>query len=79
MISGNKMILGRTSDGEKTTGGVLSHLNFGHADGGFPILYSWLRGERGLSPENALSESLRLTTGAKGFADLSYYSASNDK
>lgn len=79
MISGNKMNMGRIADGEKPTGGILSHLNFGHADGGFPILYSWLRGERGLSSENALAESIRLSTGAKGFVDLSYYSAANDR
>lgn len=78
MVSGSKMILGRVSGADYPIGGILSHLNFGHADGGFPILYTWLRSERGLDSNNAYEESLRLTTGARGFADLSYYSSAND-
>lgn len=78
MIKGNKMILGRIAGADKPSSGILSHLNFGHADGGFPILYTWLRSERGLSSEHAMQESIRLSTGAKGFVDLSYYSSAND-
>lgn len=78
-IIGNKYDMDRISNGEKPSPGIWSHVCFGHADGAFPTLYNWLRSERGLNSQYAFTETLKLTTGARGMADLTYYSSANDK
>lgn len=75
-IVGDTFDMDRITRGEKPSPGVYSHTNFAHADGSFPSLYNWLRGERGLDSQNALAETLRAATGAKKPVDLSYYSPS---
>lgn len=45
--------------------GVLAHTYFGHTDGAWPVLYSWLRLEAGLEPEAAYEAARLRAAGAR--------------
>lgn len=44
--------------------GIHAHKYFQHADGAWLVLYSWLRLEPGLSPDEAYAKAIALATGA---------------
>jgi hypothetical protein len=57
-------------------GGIYAHHYFGHADGCWLALYTWLRIEAQLDSATAYDTAVQLATGAKGSVDLSpYYEA----
>jgi len=57
-------------------GGIYAHHYFGHADGCWLALYTWLRIEAQLDSGTAYYTAVQLATGAKGSVDLSpYYEA----
>ena len=51
--------------GSGTTGVVLAHQYFGHADGSMLVLYAWLRLEAGLAPDVAFEEAVKRATGVR--------------
>lgn len=54
--------------------GIYAHHYFGHADGAWLVLYSWLRLEAQLSPDDARAKAIELATGAHyGGVDLSSF------
>jgi hypothetical protein len=67
----NRMAMGRLLTGRLPKPGVWAHTYFGHADGAWLILYSWLRIEAGLDPEDAYDEAVRRATGNLRQVDLS--------
>lgn len=68
-----RFAMGRVKGAEKTSPGIYAHHYFGHSDGAFPVLYSWLRIEAGLSMCDAYAAAIRLAEGAKGYVDVSEY------
>jgi hypothetical protein len=52
--------------------GVLAHMYFGHGDGAWLVLYSWLRLEAKLAPEDAYEAAKSLAQGGYA-ADLTTY------
>lgn len=73
-LRGNVLAMGPFAAAKTTSPGIYAHHYFGHADGAWLILYSWLRIEAGLSPSDARAEAIRLATGAKpSGVDLSQY------
>jgi hypothetical protein len=46
--------------GDPRRPGVWAHTYTAHADGAVPVLYAWLRLERGLPPSVAYAEAMRL-------------------
>jgi hypothetical protein len=66
-----RMAMGRLLTGRLPKPGVWAHTYFGHADGAWLVLYSWLRIEAGLDPEDAYDEAVRRATGSLRQVDLS--------
>jgi hypothetical protein len=64
------MAMGRILTGRLPKPGVWAHTFFGHSDGAWLVLYSWLRIEAGLDPENAYDEAVQRATGNIRLADL---------
>lgn len=64
-LKAGRIQLGRIAGLDKAAPGVLAHTHFNHADGGWLVLYAWLRLEAGLAPEKAFAEAIRRATGAK--------------
>lgn len=74
----HRMKMGRVSRDVTANPGVHAHMYFGHADGAWLVLYSWLRLEAGLGVQEAYDEARRLATGAHSSGvDLSPYFAAN--
>jgi hypothetical protein len=65
-----RLAMGRVWNGRLPRPGVYPHTAFGHADGAWLILYSWLRLEAGLNPEDAYAEAIRRATGKVRKVDL---------
>jgi hypothetical protein len=72
-VSGNKIVFGRMSPTQAS--GVYAHHYFGHADGCWLALYTWLRLKAGLSTDGARAAAIGLATGAHGSIDLSEYAS----
>lgn len=72
-----KMFITRTPQSDRGDG-IYAHDYFGHMDGGWLVLYAWLRLEPGLAPTDAYREATRRTTNAKGMIDLGDYFANNE-
>lgn len=66
-----RMAMGRVLSAKLRKPGIYAHHFFGHADGAWLVLYSWLRIEAGLDPEQAYEEAVKRAVGAKQFIDLS--------
>ncbi len=60
-----KMVMGLLPKDNKIPG-IYAHHYFGHADGCFPVLYSWLRLEANKDPQQAYDKAKELATGCKG-------------
>ena len=70
--------MGRVLTGRLPKPGIYAHTYFGHADGAWLILYSWLRLEAALSPETAYAEALRRASGNIRRVDLVDYISSSE-
>jgi hypothetical protein len=75
-LSDQKMRMTRTAQSALGPG-VYAHHYFGHADGAWLVLYSWLRLQALLDPQTAYDDACRLATGVSTAADLSEYYAAN--
>lgn len=62
-VSGGRISMSR-HEGLRTVPGVQAHAYSAHADGAFPVLYAYLRIERGFDAGDAYAESIRLATNA---------------
>lgn len=58
-----RIAMGRI-DAPRNVPGVHAHIYSGHADGGFPVLYAYLRMERGMEPSEAYETAIALATNA---------------
>jgi len=65
-LSGNEMSLGRVPGAKKEAPGIYAHGYYAHSDGYWPVLYSYLRLEKGLSVSDAYNQAIELTTGTRG-------------
>ena len=65
-----QLAMGRVWNARLPKPGIYPHMAFGHADGAWLILYSWLRLEAGLNPEDAYTEAIRRATGKVRRVDL---------
>ena len=65
-IVGSEFYISRTPDGANLSPGIYSHINFGHSDGGWLVLYSWLRLEKGLDQDASRAKAIELSTGCDG-------------
>jgi hypothetical protein len=74
-VHDQRMLMGISS--EATGPGIYAHHYFGHADGCWLALYTWLRLVARLDPETAYEDACSLATGAVGSVDLSPYFAEN--
>lgn len=74
LVSRQRFALSVVAGAEDATG-VQAHIYTAHADGGVPVLYSWLR-SRGLEATEAYETVVRLATGARAWADVSAYTTS---
>lgn len=68
-----RFAMGKVKGAEKGAPGIYAHHYFAHSDGAFPVLYSWLRLEAGLSMCDAYETAIRLAENAKGYVDVSAY------
>jgi hypothetical protein len=74
----HKLSMGRVAADVRENPGIHAHIYFGHADGGWLVLYTWLRLEPGLSPEDAYTKAKALATGAHSAGiDLDSYFQDN--
>jgi hypothetical protein len=69
-LRGNRMRMGLISGEPRDQHGIHAHHYSAHADGGFPVLYAYLRMERGLNPAQAYSLAIDLATGASSWITL---------
>lgn len=69
-MSGQKMCVARTPKSQLGPG-VYAHMYFGHADGSWLALYTWLRLVAGLPADVAYEAACGLATGATTSVDLS--------
>lgn len=67
-VKDEKMAFGRLAP--MSDSGVYAHYYFGHADGGWPVLYSWLRLEAGFTPEEAWHRAAFMATGVRDSVSL---------
>lgn len=68
----NRFALSKVSGLDRVKGGVYSHQQIGrHADGSWPLLYAFLRTQRGIPACQAYGLAVKMATGARGYADLS--------
>ncbi|OPZ38850.1 MAG: N-acetylmuramoyl-L-alanine amidase [Synergistetes bacterium ADurb.BinA166] len=73
-LHGSVMAMGSFPAAAKVSPGIYAHHYFGHADGAWLVLYSWLRIEGGLCPQDARREAIKLATGARASGvDVSPY------
>lgn len=63
--------MGRIPQGKRPGPGIWAHTYFGHSDGSWLVLYSWLRIVAGLDPAHAYTWAMSLAEGAKDVVDLS--------
>lgn len=74
----HKLAMGRVAADVHENPGIHAHIYFGHADGGWLVLYAWLRLEPGLSPAEAYATAAGLATGAHSTGiDLDSYFRDN--
>jgi len=66
-----RMAMGRVLKARLRKPGIYAHHYFGHADGAWLVLYSWLRIEAGMEPHAAFEEAVKRAVGAKKPIDLS--------
>ena len=52
----------RIPGAERPGPGIYAHTYFNHADGAWLVLYSWLRLEAGMAPDEAYEEAVRLAS-----------------
>lgn len=71
------LAMGRLPDGKILRPGVHAHHYFGHSDGAFLVLYTWLRLEPQINADEAYEVAIALATGAKGQVDLDDYFVQN--
>jgi len=72
----NTMAMGPFDAAKSWSPGVYAHHYFGHGDGSWLVLYSWLRLEAGMDPATARSTAIQLATGARpSGVDVTPYSA----
>lgn len=69
-LRGSKFALGPVPGAEKVSPGIYAHHYFAHADAAWLVLYSYLRLELAIEPEEARAEAIRMATGAVGGAAL---------
>lgn len=62
--------MGPFESAKKSAPGIYAHHYFGHMDGAWLVLYSWLRIEGAMGPEAAYLEAIRLGTGARTSVDV---------
>ena len=62
-VKKTRLVMGRLLTGRLPRPGIYAHTAFGHADGAWPELYSWLRIEAGLETAAAYAEAIRRATG----------------
>lgn len=60
--SGNKLAMNRVTGAGSSSPGIYAHTYFGHADGSWLVLYSYLRLQAGMTPSAAYAEAARLGT-----------------
>lgn len=75
-MSGQKLCMVRTPESQLGPG-IYAHHYFGHADGSWLVLYSWLRLELQLDPQTAYDAACHLATGVTTSVDLAEYFAQN--
>ena len=59
------MAFGKVQGADQLTPGIYAHHYFAHADGAWLVLYTWLRAEGGMEPEDAYQAAVRAAKGAK--------------
>lgn len=69
-VKTGRFALNRVVDVDVRSPGIWAHTYTAHADGGFPVLYAWLRLEVELSPAAAYAEAVRLATTPKRWANV---------
>ena len=69
-LKNGRMRMGLIGGEPRLQHGIHAHHYSGHADGGFPVLYAYLRMERGLSPAQAYARAIDLATGASSWITL---------
>lgn len=65
------LAMGRVPRSRRSTPGIYAHHYFGHADGAWLVLYTWLRIVAGLEPADAHREATARAVGARKRIDLS--------
>jgi len=68
-MKGRRMAMGRAphaASSIRKTGGIWAHCYTQHADGAFPVLYSYLRLCEGLSPEDAMRSAIYAAETVRG-------------
>lgn len=64
-LAETSLAMGRLEDGERRVPGIYAHTYFGHADGAWLVLYSWLRLEVGVPQCTAYEEAIARATGVR--------------
>lgn len=64
-VAKDRVAMGRIPLRKRRSKGIYAHHYFGHADGAWLVLYSWLRIEVGMNPSDAHREAVALAVGAK--------------
>lgn len=60
-----RMAFGKVQGADQLKPGIYAHHYFAHADGAWLVLYTWLRAEGGMEPEDAYRAAVRAAKGAK--------------
>jgi len=66
-----RMAMGRVLSAKLRKPGIYAHHYFGHADGAWLVLYSWLHIEASMEPKDAFEEAVKRALGIKKRVDLS--------
>jgi len=75
-VSDQKILMSRTPQSQCGPG-IYAHHYFGHMDGAWLVLYTWLRLQPQLDPADAYETACRLASGASKSIDLAEFYAQN--
>ena len=70
-LAEGSLAMGRVPRSSRSSPGIYAHHYFGHADGAWLVLYTWLRIEAGMEPTEAHREATARAVGARKRIDLS--------
>lgn len=77
-VKKTRLAMGRLLTGRLPRPGIYAHTAFGHADGAWPELYSWLRIEAGFEPAAAYAEAIERATGNIRLVELGDFIAKEE-